>query len=873
MKWWRRKEKEDDLERELRSDLNLEAEEQQANGLTLEEARYAARRALGNATLVKEEVREMWGWSWIGNFLQDLRFALRGFRKNPAFMLLAIAVLALGTGANTAIFSVFDAVLLRPLPFSDPDRVMLVYEKIPIRGIDRSNLCAANFFDLRQRSKTFIAMAALSGRGFALTGDASAEQLSGALVSASFFSVLGVSPEFGRGFRSQDEDPGDPGVVVLSHQLWVRRFGGDRGILGKTILLNGTTHQVVGIMPKGFQALFRDHELWMPLQMTPEERRNRTSHFLRGVGRLKPGVTPQQAEAELDIIGGSLERDYPVANTGRGLRAAPVREELVGDTKPALILLMGAVSLLLAVACVNVANLLLARAISRGKEITIRRALGASRRRLLQQLLTEGFLLALFGIGAGLLLAMLALRALPLAIPAALSLPGLDHVAIDGPVLTVAMVTGVVVTAIFGCVPAWQLFTSVSGSLGEKGAAGGRGTGRYYLRSMLLAVEVALSLVLLLGAGLLLRSFKNLMEVQPGFRADRVLTVQLQIPAQFHMPQEQAAFVRQIEDHVRAVPGIEAAAAIESLPLSGSGITRRMIVEARPRPEPGGEPIVQRHLVTPDYFRTMGIPLRSGRDFRDADMNGQHFIVVINESMAQRYWPNQSPLGQHVRLGVQATVANAPPREVIGVVGDVRHTGLRTDPRDEVYVPLGQDGWPVIYLVARSYRADLTNLTPEIKSAVWSVDKNQPLPDMKPMTRIVADSVWEPRLNTVALSAFAGVTLMLALAGIYGLMIRIVGDRTAEIGIRIAMGARPSSVLALVLRQGFVPVLLGIAAGLGLAVAGSRFVSNQLYGVTKADPFTFAASVVLIVTAAFLAMMHPALRAARVDPMTALRHD
>src|SRR5258708_1046057 len=286
MKWWRRKEKEDDLERELRSDLNLEAEEQEANGLTWEEARYAARRALGNATLVKEEVREMWGWSWIGNFLQDLRFALRGFRKNPAFMLLAIAVLALGTGANTAIFSVFDAVLLRPLPFSDPDRVMLVYEKIPIRGIDRSNLCAANFFDLRQRSKTFIAMAALSGRGFALTGDASAEQLSGALVSASFFSVLGVSPEFGRGFRSQDEDPGDPGVVVLSHQLWVRRFGGDRGILGKTILLNGTTHQVVGIMPKGFQALFRVHELWMPLQMTPNERRDRTWHFRRGVCRL-----------------------------------------------------------------------------------------------------------------------------------------------------------------------------------------------------------------------------------------------------------------------------------------------------------------------------------------------------------------------------------------------------------------------------------------------------------------------------------------------------------------------------------------------------------------------------------------------------------
>jgi putative ABC transport system permease protein len=873
MTWQWRKEREKDLERELRSDLELETSEQQENGLSAEEARYAAQRALGSTALIKEEIRETWGWSRIESFMQDLRFALRAFRRSPAFMLLAIGVLALGTGANTAIFSVFDAVLLRPLPFQDPGRVMLVYETIPKRGIDRSNLCAANFSDLRQRSQTFTAMAALSGSGFALTGDTAPEQLSGALVTTSFFSVFGVSPELGRAFRSQDEDPGGAGVVILSHRLWDRRFGRDREILGKNILLNGRPHQVIGVMPQGFQALFRDHELWVPMQMTPEERANRTSHFLLGVGRLGPGVTPQQAESELDTIGRALERDYPIANAGRGLRAAPVHEELVGDTKSALVLLMGAVSLLLVVACVNVANLLLARALSRRKEIAIRRALGASPQRLLQQLLTEGFLLALLGVGTGLLLAVLALRVLPLTIPAALSLPGLDHVAIDGPVLTVAILTGVFVTAIFGCLPTWQVFASVPDSFGEKGAAWGRGTGRYHLRSTLLAVEVALSLVLLLGAGLLLRSFRNLMEVQPGFHADRLLTVQLQIPARFQSPQEQAAFVRQVQDHVRAVPGVEDVSAIEYLPLSGSGITRRMIVEARPRPEAGGEPIVQRHLVTPDYFRTMGIPMRSGHDFREGDMNGQHFVVVINESMARRYWPNQSPVGQRVRLGTQGTVANAPPREIIGVVGDVRHTGLRTDPRDEVYVPLGQDGWPVIHLVARSHLPDLTNLTPEIRTALWSVDKNQPLPDVKPMARIVADSVWEPRLNTVALSAFAGVTLMLALAGIYGLMIRIVGDRTAEIGIRIAMGARPSAVLILVLRQGFVPVLMGVAAGLGLSLAGSRFVSNQLYGVTQADPLTFAASVVLIVTAAFLAMMRPALRAARMDPIATLRHD
>lgn len=550
-----------------------------------------------------------------------------------------------------------------------------------------------------------------------------------------------------------------------------------------------------------------------------------------------------------------------------------MHDELVGDTKPALVLLVGAVSLLLVVACANVANLFLARAFSRRKEIAVRRALGASRRRLLQQLLTEGFLLAVLGIGAGLLLAAMALRAFPLIIPTDSSLPGLDRLVIDGPVLTIAVITGVFVTAVFGCMPAWQLFKSAPESLSEKGNAGGGGKRRYHLRNALLSIEVALSVVLVLGAGLLLRSFANLMHVQPGFRAEQVLTVQLQVPPQFQLPPQQAAFFRLVRESVRTIPGVEEVAAIEYLPLSGSGITRRMLVEGRPRPEPGGEPIVQRHLVTPNYFRAIGIPLRTGRAFRDADMNAQHLIVVINDTMARRYWPNQNLVGQYLRLGVQASVANAPPREIVGVVGDVRHTDLRAEPRDEVYVPMGQEGWPVMYLVVRSFTPNLASLTPELENAVWSVDKNQPLPNLEPMTRIVEDSVWEPRLNTVALTAFALMTLILALAGIYGFMVRIVGDRTAEIGIRMALGARPSSVLALVLQQGFIPVLLGAVAGVAFAVASGRFLATQLYGVTEADPLTFAASTGLIVIAAFLAMAHPALRATRVEAMTALRHE
>jgi putative ABC transport system permease protein len=445
-------------------------------------------------------------------------------------------------------------------------------------------------------------------------------------------------------------------------------------------------------------------------------------------------------------------------------------------------------------------------------------------------------------------------------------LAGLENVPVDGPVLFMQAATAALISAFFACMPAWQLFRGTPGALSERSATAAGGGG-YRVRGVLLAVEVALSLVLLLGAGLVLRSFTNLMRVEPGFQPERILTVQLQ------MPPQQTAFFRRVEEQVRAIPGVENVAAIEYLPLSGSGVTRRMLVDGRPRPEPGGEPIVQRHIVTTDYFRAMGIPLRSSGAFRDVDMQAQRLTVVINEAMARRYWQNQNPVGQYLKLGTQATVASAPLREIVGVVGDVRHSALRLDAKDEVYVPLGQDDWPVMNLIVRSATANPAALIPELKKAVWALDKNQPLPNMKLMTKIVADSVWQPRLNAVVLTAFAAVSLVLALAGIYGLMTRIVGDRTPEIGVRMAMGASPLSVLLLILRQGFIPVLIGGITGLALAGAGGRLVATQLYGVTPADPITLTASVTLIICSAFLAMAHPALRAARVDPMTALRHE
>jgi putative ABC transport system permease protein len=807
----------------------------------------------------------MSGSNWIEALWRDLHLAARGLRKSPSFALVAIMVLALGTGANTAVFSIVRAILLRPLPFHDPDQVMLLYETIPKRGVNRSNLSAANFFDLQQRSRSFTGTALMSGRGFAVTGDASPEQVSGALVSSSFFSVLGVSPARGRSFRAEDEDPGAPGAVMLSDRLWQRRFGRDVDVLGKTIFLDGRAHQIVGVMPEGFQGVFRNHELWVPIQLTSAARNDRTSHSLLAVGRLTAGVSLLQAQADLDAIGNSLAREYPAANTGRGLRVASSRDELVGDTKPVLLMLMSAVSLVLLVACVNVANLFLARALARRKEIAIRRALGAGSLRLLQQLFTEGFLLALIGVGAGLLAARTMMGALSRLIPAESALPGLDQVIIDGPVLLVVVATGALVTVLLGCVSAGQVLKKSPGISSERAATGGTGLQR--LRKSLLATQVAFSLILLLGAGLLLRSFTKLMDVDPGFHAEGLLTAQLQ------MPPQQVVFFRQVQEHVRAIPGVEGVAAIEALPLSGSGITRRMLVDGRPRPEPGGEAIVERHLVTPDYFRTMGIPLQGGRTFLDADMNREHLVVVINQTMARRYWPNVSPIGQSLRLGTQATVANAPLREIVGVAGDVRHGALQADLRDQVYVPLGQDDWPVMQLVIRSARIDPVGLIPEVKSAVWAVDPNQTLPNLEPMSTIVADSVWQPRLNTFVLTVFAAVTLALALAGIYGLMVRIVGDRIAEIGIRMAMGATPGTVLLLVLRQGFLPVFVGAAVGMALALASGRFVATQLYGVTQADPLTFGTGALIIVGAAFLAMVGPALRATRIDPVIALRGD
>jgi putative ABC transport system permease protein len=557
------------------------------------------------------------------------------------------------------------------------------------------------------------------------------------------------------------------------------------------------------------------------------------------------------------------------------LRVAPAHAELIGDAKPALVLLMGTVGLVLLAACVNVASLLVARSVSRRKEIAVRAALGAGRHRLFQQLLTEGFLLAMLGVGAGLLVARWLVRLIPFLIPASLSLPGLDQVVIDGWVLVLLPITAGLVGLFFGCMPAWHLFqSSTPDTLSERMTTGGSGTGGYGLRSALLAAEVAFSLVLLLGAGLLLRSFANLMELEPGFRADRVLTMQLQLPEkQYGSPPQQAAFFRQVREHVQAIAGVESVAAIEYLPLSGSGVSRRMVVEGRPGPDPGEEPTVQRHVVTPDYFRALGIPLRLGRAFGDADMNPEPLVVVINEMMARRHWPNKNPVGQHLRLGLQGKVASSPVREVIGVVGDVRHSSLQADPRDQVYVPFGQDGWPVMHLIVRSSTVDPGSLITEVKSAVWAVDKNQPLPSIKPMTRIVADSVWKPRLTAIVLTLFGVLTLALVLSGIYGLTIQIVSGRTPEIGVRMALGARPSQVLILILRQGFVPVLIGLVGGLGCAVAGGQLIATQLYRISQTDPLTFFATVLLVAFTAMLAMAYPAWHASRVDPMVALRHE
>ena len=797
---------------------------------------------------------------------QDLRYATRQLRKSAGFTMVAVVTLALAIGANTAVFSVVDQVLLHPLPYPDSDRIVEVSQTF--KGLPTYDASPANYLDWLAQNQVFAEMAASRGWQGSLSVGDRPDRVKGAMTTPSFFPLFGVDPILGRGLEASDAQPGNDHVVVLGYGLWQRYFAADRAIVGRDIRLNGEPYTVVGVMPQNFSP--DDYgELWLPspwgvpthpLVPDKDPRQFRGRNYLDVWARLKPGVSIQHARAELDTIGRRLEKQYPDSNGEVGVTSVPLHEYIVGDIRPVLLVLLAAVVIVLLIGCANVANLLLARATARAKEISIRTALGATRRRLLRQLLTESVLLALVGGALGLLLAVLAVPSL-----LALSPPDIrqfKQIGINREVLAFSFLASVVCGVVFGLLPALQTSRSNPNEFlkeGERGSTANRGR----TRSALVIAEVGLSLVLLVGAGLLVKSFARLMDVNAGFDPDHLLTFNLGLPPSTDSV-HQLAFYQQVMQRLQALPGVQAVGAVSRLPLAGGNSSRSFNV-------PGVEKSYDAdiRISTADYFRAMRIPLLRGRSFRDSDLGGSLNVAVVNDALARNVFPGQDPIGKQItNFGPDNLTL-----QVIGVVGNVRHVGLDADPHSEIYQLLGQAQWPSMFVAVRSASSDATSVTSEAQNAVWSVNKDVPLANVRTMQDVIANSVQRRKFSMLLLTIFAAVAMLLAAIGLYGVMSYSVAQRTHEIGIRMALGARRPDVLTLVVKQGMALALMGIAAGAVLSLAMTRLISGMLFGISATDPLTFVAVGAILGTVAFLANYLPARRASKVDPVVALRYE
>jgi len=805
--------------------------------------------------------------------MNDLKFAFRQLLKNPGFTAVAVLTLALGIGANTAIFSLINAALLRALPFPDPDRLAVIWADNPglKSGLPTLPPANADVAAWRDQSENFARVAAFSPRTADLVDGGDPEHVGAAGVTAGFFETLGVTPLLGRTLASDEEAPSGPSVALISHGLWQRRFGRDPSLLGKAVSINGEQRTVIGILPAEFDfprgaewpAFFPfagRTEVWLPLGFRAADDEtgwsNWQSHSERGlavIGRLKPEASLRQAQAELDVFATRQANDHPDTHKGLNLRLISLREQLTGKSHKALLILFAAVGLLLLIACVNVANLLLARGVARQQEMAVRAALGAGRGRLMRQLLTECALLAAIGSGLGLLVAAGCLKVFLALNPATHS--RLDEASLNPAVLVFTALIALLTSIVFGLVPALQVSRfDLRESLHESGR-GGEGALRERERGWLVATEVALAVVLLTTAGLMVRSFLHVQAVQPGFRSDSVLA--------FDLNGRPSAFFQQLTARLEALPGVRAAGAISYLPLGGGENVGSFELEGEPPVAPGNEPKAERRWVTPGYFATMGIPIRRGRVFTSRDTAGQPSVVVINETLAKQFFRTRDPLGH--RLKVQGAW-----RTIVGVVADVKSASLESDVRPQVYRPHAQDPWPPMTVVLHTEGNPLA-LASAVRGEVKALDGQLPAAKMRTMEQVVSDSTGARRFSVALLAFFAVAALLLTMMGIYGVVAFLVSRRSREIGIRMALGAQRSDVLRLVLQQGMKPVAFGSIAGLVGSLAASRLVASQLYAVSSSDSLTLASIIVLLGTAALLACWLPAHRAARVDPMVALR--
>ncbi|HXM32721.1 MAG TPA: ABC transporter permease [Chthoniobacterales bacterium] len=802
--------------------------------------------------------------------MADLRYAIRMLAKSPAFSLIAILTLGLAIGANSAIFSVVNAVLLRPLPYPHSEQLVRVFGKQP--QLDLAPNSPANFLEWKEENQVFERIGTYVGQGFNLLGGDKPERVIGARVSADLLQLLDVQPALGRLFTNDEDQEGRGQVVILSHDFWRNRFGGDANTVRQTITLNDRPYTVIGIMPAGFAFPSTRTQVWVPVAFNAAERKTRDTNFIDVVARLKPGVSIEQARANMNAVARSQTERYPKTNTGIGVKVVSLQEHTVGDVRPMLVVLLGAVAFVLLIACANMANLLLARAAARQREMAIRGALGASRSRVVRLLLTESVLLAVVGGAVGLLIAIWSLDLLVSLKPA--NLPRLAEIGVNRTVFLFTLAVSVLTGLLFGVAPALQVSKmDLNEGLKESSHGGTDSPRRQRMRALLVVSEVALSLVLLVGAGLMIRSFSRLLAVDPGFKADHVLTAFVSLPvSKYPKREEQTAFFDRLLERLRIVPGVSAAGLVTDIPLYG-GSSTGFDVEGHPEAAPGTRPMTDYRLINSDYFSAMGMKLVKGRAFSRYDTEAAPGVVIINETMAARYFAGEDPIGR--RLDLSGDPKDL--REVVGVVGDVRNYGVDAEVKPEVYVPFLQSapGYlssvvSALTIVVRS-AIEPTALAAALREQVQALDKDQPVSEIRTMEWYLGDSMAQRRFNMLLLGAFAGLALVLAAVGIYGVIAYTVTQRTHEMGIRIALGAKGGDILRLVFGNAMATTLTGIALGLGAAFALTRLLRSLLYQVSPTDPVVFAAIPLLLLSVAVIATYLPARRAMKVDPITALR--
>ena len=867
-----------DLSVSIEEHIQEKIEELMEGGMLREEATQTARRKFGNVALLQQRSREVWQWPTLESTLGDLGFALRRLFKSPGFAAIAILIMALGIGANTAIFSVVHAVLLEPLPFRDPDSLVHIWHVPPqssFPGMTQFAVSAANFLDWQKQSRAFSGMALASGGAFEMTGKSKPETIHAGTVTWNFFSLLGVQPVYGRTFLPQEDQPGRNKEIILAWKLWQSHFGSDPGVIGRSVMLDGTPYIIVGVMgPKMTKPDWA--EAWIPLGLTAEQAAVRGEHHYFSIARLNPGVTIAQAQAEMNTISRRLELAYPADDKGWGATVVSMRDELVGKVRPALLMMLGAVAFVLLIACTNVANLIFGRAFSRRKEVAIRSALGASRARIVQPLLTESVLIALAGGALGLLLAHFGIDLLLKFFGD--ELPRMGQIGLSTPVLIFTLAVSVVTGLLAGLLPALSMIRGdVNESLKQGAGRLDTDAGNSVTRSALVSVEVALSVVLLIGAGLMLRSLWSLQSVNPGFDARNALTLSVEVSRhQFASPAEESQFFDAALARVRALPGVEAAGAVDNLPLNG-GSNQPVAVEGRPDLPMSEQPEVSVRVITSGYFKAMHIPVLEGRGIEETDTARSGAVVVISKAMARQFWPGESPIGRHIKL----TFVPDKERTVVGVVGDVKQLGLdSTDGIATLYWPVAQQSdyltgpWQPfgLSMVVRTSGKPLT-LAPTIASAVSQVNSGVVVDNVITLDDFIGATLTQRSFNMQLLAIFGLLALILCAIGIYSVLAYSVKRRMREIGLRLAFGASLRHIAGEVIVQGMKPTLLGTAFGLVAAFALGRVAASLVYGVSARDLATFVAATLVIVLIAFAASLLPALRATRIDPLKVLHEE